>query len=526
MKKSMKLALFAGAAMVLASGTTALAEETDTSVFGYGEATVDDASMQYRLYDPADNGYEAESYPLVLYLHGENGTGDDNEAQLTADLGASFLADQVRQDAYPSYVLAPQNTEDDWTSEETTALVKQALDDVIANENVDENRIYIVGISSGATETWKLLLEYPDVFAAAIPCAGQVPAEYYDVNGAFDALKNTPVWAFHASDDDVVPEEETAKAIQALKDAGNNATQYEVFTAGSVTPAHDVWVPAFVNTATAYNWMFQQSLEKTENGTIDPSMTFTSQKFSDVLTRVNDYYLGNIWVIDAGDEAVVIDTAMGGYGQADLYAYLRDNVLSNPDAEITILLTHNHGDHIMGIPSIAASGKLDKIYIGENDIEGLKSSMEGFDCDITDKIVSVKDGDQITVGDQTFDVIDTPAHTAGSLCFFWNDVVFTGDSIGSGYLWLFSYVDEILPSVQHLIDEMESRGVETIYSGHYENYETFTIDYAKDIQACAQGICDGSIPYHIYTRRVGAVATVNSGNIFFDLDMINTPAEE
>lgn len=525
MKKSRKLAIFAGAAMVLACTTTALAEEADTSVFGYGEAEAEGASMQYRLYDPGENGYSEESYPLVLYLHGENGAGDDNEAQLTADLGASFWTDQIRQDAYPSYVLAPQNTEEDWTSDETTALVKQALDDVIANGNVDENRIYVVGISSGATETWKLLLDYPDVFAAAIPCAGEVPEEYYDIDGAFDALKNTPVWAFHASDDDVVPDEETAKAIQALKDAGNNATQYEVFTAGSVSPAHDVWIPAFVNTATAYNWLFQQSFEKTDNGAVDPGMTFTSQKYSDVLTRVNDYYLGNIWVIDDGDHAIVIDTAMGGFGQADLYAYLRDNVFSNPDAEIDILLTHNHGDHIMGIPSIAASGKLNKIYVGEQDIEGLLSSMEGFDCDITENIVSVKDGDQISIESQTFDVIDTPAHTAGSLCFFWDDVVFTGDSIGSGYLWLFSYVDEIIPSAQHLIDEMEARGVDTIYSGHYENYETFTLDYAKDILSCAQGICDGSIPYGIYTRRVGAVATVNSGSIYFNLSAINTPEE-
>lgn len=523
MKKEMKLALLAGVAMVLASGTVVWAGETDTSEFDYGKATVNDASIQYRLYDPAENGYSEESYPLVLFLHGEDATGTDNESQLTADVGASFWADKVRQDANPSYVLAPQNTEDDWTSKETTALVEQALDDVIASGNVDTNRIYVVGLSSGATEAWKLLLEYPDVFAAAIPCAGEVPAEYYDIDGAFDALKNTPVWAFHASDDDVVPEEGTSKAIQALKDAGNNATQYEVFTAGSVSPAHEVWVPAFLGAGTSYNWLFQQSLEKNGNGTIDPSMAFTSQKFSDVLTRVNDYYLGNIWVIDAGDKAIVIDTGMGGFGKADLYAYIRDNVLSNPDAEINILLTHSHGDHILGIPSIAASGKLNKVYVGEKDIENLKSTLEGFDCDITEKIVSIKEGDEITVGDQTFTVLDTPAHTEGSLCFIWNDAVFSGDSIGSGCLWMFTYVDEIIPSAQHLIEEMEAAGIDTIYSGHYENYQTLTLDYAKDILSCAQGICDGTIPYHIYTRRAGAVATVNSGSIFFDLGKINTP---
>jgi glyoxylase-like metal-dependent hydrolase (beta-lactamase superfamily II)/poly(3-hydroxybutyrate) depolymerase len=525
MKKTMKLALAVSTAMVLASGTYVFAEEADTSVFDYGEATVGEDSIQYRLYDPSENGYTEDSYPLVLFLHGEDATGDDNEAQLTEDVGASFWADSIRQNANPSYVLAPQNTEDDWTSEETTALVKQALDDVIANGNVDENRIYVVGLSSGATESWKLLLEYPEVFAAAIPCAGEVPEEYYEQDDAFAALANTPIWIFHASDDDVVPEAETEKAIQALKDAGNNAIQYDEFSPGSVTPAHEVWTPAFIGAGTSYNWLFEQSLERTENGTIDPSMTFSSEKFSDVLTRVNDYYLGNIWVIDGGDQAAVIDTGMGGFGQADLYEYIRDNVLSNKDATIDVFITHQHGDHTLGLPSIIASGKLGNIYIGAQDVEGVESTMSSFGYDISEYVQAVAEGDVITVGDQSFEILDTPAHTVGSLCIFWDDAVFTGDSIGSGYLWMFSYVDEVIPSAQHLVDEMEARGINKIYTGHFENYETFTVDYAKDILACAQGICDGTIPYGIYTRRVGAVATVNSGSIYFDLDMINTPEE-
>ena len=63
----------------------------DLSVFESGETVVDDKTMEYRLYDPSDNGYEAESYPLVLFLHGEDAVGDDNEAQLTANRGATLL---------------------------------------------------------------------------------------------------------------------------------------------------------------------------------------------------------------------------------------------------------------------------------------------------------------------------------------------------------------------------------------------------------------------------------------------------
>ena len=193
----------------------------DLSVFESGETVVDDKTMEYRLYDPSDNGYEAESYPLVLFLHGEDAVGDDNEAQLTANRGATLWTEEGLAQQNPVYVLAPQCQDGDWTTEENVALVKQALDDVIAENNVDPDRIYVQGMSIGGTGTWKMLLEYPDVFAAGIPICGQIPEEYYENPDVFKSLVNMPIWAFHTADDDVIPAEETAKAVQALKDAGS-----------------------------------------------------------------------------------------------------------------------------------------------------------------------------------------------------------------------------------------------------------------------------------------------------------------
>ena len=40
-----------------------------------------------------------------------------------------------------------------------------------------------------------------------------VPAQWYNVPGAFEAIKNTPVWAYHCKDDPEMPEAETAKAV-------------------------------------------------------------------------------------------------------------------------------------------------------------------------------------------------------------------------------------------------------------------------------------------------------------------------
>lgn len=521
MKKSYRPFLIAGAVLGLMAGALSVHAAAMAS-FGSGEIQEGSKVMPYRLYDPTENGYTLDEYPLVLFLHGEDAMGDDNNRQLTADVGASFWADKVRQDHNPAYVLAPQISDADWTDD--TVLVKALLDDIVSQNPIDTSRIYIVGLSSGSTGAWKMLLDYPEIFAGAIPVAGGAPEEYFGTD-AFEALAYMPTWPFHAADDDVVSVQATRDTVAALKAAGNDACQYEEFSPGSVVPAHEVWTPAFIDVGTAYNWLMMQDRERTADNTTSAIMTFAHEKMGENLYRVNDYYLGNIWVIDAGNQVVLIDTGMGGFGQADLYAYIRDNVIADPEAEFNIIVTHNHGDHTMGIPSVANSGKLNKVYVNENDAKGVVNTVSRSGASIEDNLVYVKEGDVVTVNDAEFYIVDAPAHTPGSICVFYDDAVFTGDSIGSGYLWMFSYVDEIIPSAQHLVDVMEERNINKVYTGHFENYETFDIEYVKNIVACGQGIVDQTIPYGIYTRRLGAVAHYGNASIYFNLYQVNTPEE-
>ena len=63
--------------------------------------------MPYRLFRPEAKG----KLPLVVYLHGSGGQGDDNEKQL--DLGNIFGTRvwllPENQKAHPCYVLVPQS---------------------------------------------------------------------------------------------------------------------------------------------------------------------------------------------------------------------------------------------------------------------------------------------------------------------------------------------------------------------------------------------------------------------------------
>ena len=147
-----------------------------------------------RLYAPAASAGELR--PLVLYLHGsgENGTNNLNQIGVTID---NLLADVERRGAY---LYAPQ-TSDNWNASSITDRVMTMIDLAVAQQNVDSNRIYVVGYSNGGGGAWNMLNRYEHRFAAAVPVSGVSPAADFQAAN----LIGSPIWAIHARDDSVVP---------------------------------------------------------------------------------------------------------------------------------------------------------------------------------------------------------------------------------------------------------------------------------------------------------------------------------
>jgi len=79
------------------------------------------------------------------------------------------------------------------------------------------------------------------------------------------------------------------------------------------------------------------------------------------------------------------------------------------------LETHVHADHI------TASGMLRKKLAIKTGVSEL--------CGASAADIQLKDGDVLTIGSQTIQVIATPGHTPGSLSYLWNDRIFTGDAL-------------------------------------------------------------------------------------------------
>lgn len=134
---------------------------------------------------------------------------------------------------------------------------------------------------------------------------------------------------------------------------------------------------------------------------------------------VKDIESGEAAVIDAGTYNAKLEAVIKSMGIEKLKY---------------ILLTHGHFDHIMGV------GRLQKhfggeIVIHEKDADCLSDSKKnlaavwGFMCPAVSHGFTVKDGDILNLGKEKIEVIHTPGHTVGSVCYKTDKILFSGDTL-------------------------------------------------------------------------------------------------
>ena len=216
-----------------------------------------DFTMPYRLFRPEAAG----TLPLVMYLHGSGGLGDDNEKQL--GLG-NFFGTRVwilpeHQKRFPCYVVVPQ-TDRGWikydyskrTAQELpglgdgSRLALEIVDRLTREFPIDQRRIYVTGQSMGGAGVWNVIANRPSLFAAAIPCCGSASSE----NGT-EAI-GMPLWNFHGDADRTVPVSVSRDRIAARRKAGGQPlyTEYPGVD-------HESWQWAYTEPA-LIEWVFAQ----------------------------------------------------------------------------------------------------------------------------------------------------------------------------------------------------------------------------------------------------------------------------
>ena len=135
---------------------------------------------------------------------------------------------------------------------------------------------------------------------------------------------------------------------------------------------------------------------------------------------------------DESNEAFCVDP--GGDTQD-----IRDFLAANNLKLTMILLTHGHIDHIAGIHELVPFVG-DNIYIGERDASSLKNpsgqlqALLGVNCTGLESFRTVSEGQVITFPGYKIDVMETPGHTEGSVCYLVTDrenhhVLLSGDTL-------------------------------------------------------------------------------------------------
>ena len=187
--------------------------------------------LRYGYFVPQGPG---EKKPLVIWLHGAGEGGFDTTAAYAGNKVTALSSKEVQAffGEGGAYVLAPQ-TETFWMDSGSGHIeangktlygpaLKACIDEFVCkNPSIDKDRIYIGGDSNGGFMTVRMILDYPDYFAAAFPVCEALPDKYIS-DEELEGIKNLPIWFTAAKTDTLVPPAEYAEpTYKRLVAAGN-----------------------------------------------------------------------------------------------------------------------------------------------------------------------------------------------------------------------------------------------------------------------------------------------------------------
>lgn len=126
--------------------------------------------------------------PLIVFLNGRGQNGDDG-LPLKSNFGPQVW--EMRHE-FPCVAISPQcSTNGDWyPGSADTQRTLAIIDEIIKERDIDPDRVYLTGVSSGGSGVWMIGSAYAEKFAAIVPLCG--------IGGDSKAFAdaNTPIWSF------------------------------------------------------------------------------------------------------------------------------------------------------------------------------------------------------------------------------------------------------------------------------------------------------------------------------------------
>ncbi len=207
--------------------------------------------LPYWLYLPKEFDGNKREYPVVVFLHGLGERGKSLDRVLAHGPGKLIVGGKH----FPFVMIAPQCPNDGrlgdrkakafWWKPEAIDKVKNIVDfEKQRLGRIDDDRVYVTGLSMGGFGTYQIVSRHPKYFAAAAPICGHGNS-WKDKK----AVAHIPFWAFHGDKDGVVKLGDQQKTVDELKAAGAKV-KFTIYPG----VGHNSWTRTYANPQ-LYKWL-------------------------------------------------------------------------------------------------------------------------------------------------------------------------------------------------------------------------------------------------------------------------------
>jgi len=207
-------------------------------------STADGGAMPYLLYLPESYKKDGDKVPVMLFLHGRGESR--GPLSVVAKWGPPRRLASGEHMKY--LVVSPQcPAKSFWSKADQQKRLLELLAHINKTYNVDQDRIYLTGLSMGGYGSWRLAADHPQMFAAVAPICGAGDPK----DGK--KLSKLPIWAWHGTEDRAVPHKRSVEMVEAIKAAGGTKVRFTSLA----HIGHFSWQAAYQSND-LYRWLDQQ----------------------------------------------------------------------------------------------------------------------------------------------------------------------------------------------------------------------------------------------------------------------------
>jgi phospholipase/carboxylesterase len=199
-------------------------------------------SLEYKIRQPK---IPTDNPPLLILLHGY-GSNEDDLFSCAPELPEEFLIISARApltlgvDSYAWYTIHFDNTKGKFsdTDEAIDARDKIAtfIDEVIANYQVNADKVFLLGFSQGTILSYSIAMNYPEKVQHIIALSGYINQDLFSKNLEKKNYRNLDFFISHGSVDQVIPVEWAQNAPEFLNKLNIKNSYQEYMVGHGVAP--------------------------------------------------------------------------------------------------------------------------------------------------------------------------------------------------------------------------------------------------------------------------------------------------